>query len=50
MAKKKSKRKTIGKMSQTRGMMPPPTVKDVVKKKKSDRHEIKRKLKGGDYE
>jgi hypothetical protein len=29
--------------------MPSPTVKDVDRRKKSDRHEIKRKLKRGDY-
>lgn len=50
MAKKKKKRKTIGVMSQTRGVMPPPTVADTVKKKKNDRKRVKEKLKGGDYD
>jgi hypothetical protein len=47
--KKKNKRRTIGVMTQDRGVMPSPTVKDVDRRKKSDRHEIKRKLKRGDY-
>jgi hypothetical protein len=48
MAKKK--RKTIGVMSQSRGTMPPPTVADVVKKKKNDRKKVKDKLRKGDYD
>lgn len=46
---KKVKRKTIGVMTQDRGMMPPPTIKDEDKRKKNDRHETKRKLKRGEY-
>jgi hypothetical protein len=48
MAKKK--RKTIGVMSQSRGTMPPPTMADVVKKKKNDRKKVKDKLRKGDYD
>lgn len=48
--KMKSKPKTIGKMTQSRGTMPPPTMKDVIKTKKSDRHDVRRKLKRGDYD
>lgn len=47
---KTNKRKTIGVMTQDRGVMPPPTVKDVVKKKLNDRKVVKRKLKSGDYD
>lgn len=47
---KKSKRKTIGKMTQSRGIMPPPQRADVVRKKKNDRKDVKRKLKKGDYD
>lgn len=50
MSKKKSKPKTISRMTGSRGAMPPPTVKDEIKKKKNDRHEVKRKLKRGDYD
>ena len=53
MAKKKSKKrnpKTISQMTGTRGMLPPPTVADVVKKKKNDRKDVKRKLRKGDYD
>jgi len=48
--KKKNKRKTIGVMTQSRGTMPPPTVADVVKKRKNDRKKVKEKLKRGDYD
>lgn len=48
--RKKNKRNTIGVMTQSRGTMPPPTVADAVKKKKNDRHEVKRKLKRGEYD
>lgn len=48
--KKKHKRKTLGKMTQTRGTMPPPTVKDEDKRRKNKRKEVKRKLRSGDYE
>lgn len=48
--KLKPKRKTIGKMTQSRGTMPPSTVKDEDKRRKSDRHDVKRKLKRGDYD
>ncbi|MFS0905726.1 hypothetical protein AB3N02_22020 [Priestia aryabhattai] len=48
--KRKKKRKTIGKMTQTRGEMPPPTKKVEDKRKKKDRKQIKEKLKGGDFE
>lgn len=53
MSKSKNDRRkkaTIGVMTQTRGVIPPPTVKDVVRKKKNNRHEVKRKLKNGDYD
>lgn len=50
MAKKKNKKQTIGVMTQSRGSMPPPTVADVVKKKKNDRKNVKQKLKKGDYD
>jgi hypothetical protein len=50
MANKKKQRKTIGKMSQSRGTMPPPTVADVVKKKKNDRKDVRQKLRRGDYD
>lgn len=49
MLSKKTKKKRIGVMTQDRGIMPPPTVADVVKKKKNDRKKIKQKLKNGDY-
>jgi hypothetical protein len=48
--KKKIKKKTIGVMTQSRGQMPPPTVADVVKKKKNDRKAVKDKLRKGDYD
>jgi hypothetical protein len=47
--KKKNKKKTIGVMTQSRGTMPPPTVADVVKKKKNDRKAIRNKIRKGDY-
>lgn len=51
MAKKKnSKPKTISRMCGSRGVLPPPTVKDEVRKKKNDRHKVKQKLKKGDYD
>ena len=50
LRKKKGKRKTLGKMTQTRGVMPPPTKKVADKRKKKDRKKVKEKLKGGDYE
>ncbi|UGO50658.1 hypothetical protein PQE68_gp067 [Bacillus phage vB_BanS_Sophrita] len=54
MTRKKKKRKTIGKMTQNRGVMPPPTVKDEDKRKKNDRRkskqEQKAKIKRGDYD
>lgn len=50
MVKKKVKRKTISQMTGTRRMLPPPTVSDVVKKKKNDRKDVKRKLRNGDYD
>lgn len=37
-------------MTQDRGSMPPPTVKDEVKKKKNDRKSVKQKIKQGIYE
>ena len=49
MAKKRNKN-TISKMTQTRGAMPPPTVKDEIKKRKNDRKDTKRKLKQGNYD
>ena len=48
--KKKNKRNTIGVMTQSRGVMPPPTVADVVKKRKNDRKKVKDKLRKGDYD
>ena len=48
MAKKK--KKTISQMTRTRGIMPPPTVKDTVKKNKNDRQAVKRDLKNGNYD
>jgi len=50
MARKKKKRKTIGIMTQSRGTMPPPTVKDEDKRKKSDRKQVKEKLRKGEYD
>lgn len=50
MTKMKTKRKTIGALTQDRGQMPQPTRKDVVKKKLNDRKVVKRKLKSGEYE
>lgn len=47
---KTKKRKTIGVMTQDRGLMPQPTRKDVIKKKLNDRKVVKRKLKSGDYD
>jgi hypothetical protein len=48
--KKRTKKKTIGVMTQSRGTMPPPTVADVVKKKKNNRKEVKDKIRKGDYD
>ena len=48
MAKKK--KRTISKITNTRGAMPPPTVKDEVKKKKNDRKNVKQKLRNGNYD
>jgi len=48
--KKNKKPKTISRMTNTRGVLPPPTVKDEDKRKKSDRHKVKRRLKSGDYD
>lgn len=48
MAKKK--KRTIGVMTQSRGQMPPPTVADVIRKKKNDRKKVKDKLRKGDYD
>lgn len=49
--KRKKKRQTISQMTGTRGtIIAPPTVADVVKKKKNDRKDVKRKLKRGDYD
>ncbi len=51
MAKKKKRKiKTISDMTGSRGVLPPPTIADVVKKKKNDRKEVKRKLRKGDYD
>lgn len=50
MSKSKNKPKTISRMCQSRGTMPPPTVADVVKKKKNDRKSVKQKLKQGNYD
>jgi hypothetical protein len=50
MNKKKDKSKRIGVITQDRGAIIPPTVKDEVKKKKNDRKDVKRKLKSGDYD
>mgnify|MGYP003458284264 CR=1 FL=1 len=47
---KKSKKKTIGVMTQDRGQMPRPTVKDIIKTKKNDRKEVRDKLKRGEYD
>lgn len=47
---KTKKRKTIGQMTQSRGVMPPPTVADVVKKGRNDRKDVKQKLRRGDYD
>ena len=48
MAKKK--KRTISKITNTRGYMPPPTVKEEVKKKKNDRKNVKQKLRNGNYD
>lgn len=48
--KKKRKRKTIGKMTQTRGVMPPPTKKVADKRKKNDRKKVKEDLRRGDHD
>ena len=48
MAKKK--KRTISKITNTRGVMPHPTVADVVKKKKNDRKDVKQKLRNGNYD
>lgn len=52
MAKKKKRKqpKTISQMTGTRGAMPPPTVVDVIKRKKNDRQKVKQKLKRGYYD
>lgn len=50
MANKSKKRQTIGKMTQSRGVMPPPTVADVVRKKKNNRKEVRQRLRKGDYD
>jgi len=42
---KKHRRKTLSKITGTRGYMPPPTVVDIDKKKKNDRKNVKEKLK-----
>jgi hypothetical protein len=48
---KKNKKKTIGVMTQSRGVMPPPARADEDKKRKSDdRKKVKQKLKSGDYD
>lgn len=47
---KKNKKKTIGVMSQNRGVMPPPTIADVVKNKKNDRQRVKERLRKGYYD
>lgn len=46
---KKSKRKTIGVMTQSRGAMPPPARADEDKKRKNDRRQVKQKLRNGNY-
>ena len=48
--KKKGKRKTLGKMTQTRGVMPPPTKKVEDKRKKKDRKKVKEKLRSGEFD
>lgn len=50
MSKKKKKRKTIGKITQTRGVMPPPTKKVADKRKKNDRKKVKERLKDGEQD
>lgn len=50
LLKNKSKRKTIGKMTQDRGAMPPPTQKDTIKTRKNNRKKIKEKLRNGNYD
>jgi hypothetical protein len=47
---KKKKKRTIGVMTQSRGVMPPPQRADVVKKKKNDRKAVRDKLRKGDYD
>ena len=37
-------------MTRSRGVMPPPTVKDAVKKKKNDRKKVRDKIRKGDYD
>lgn len=49
-SKKKSKRKTIGVMTQNRGAMPPPTVADENKRRKNDRKKVKERIRKGDYD
>lgn len=48
--KRKNKKKTIGVMTQSRGVMPPPQRADVVKKKKNNRKKVKERIKQGDYD
>lgn len=47
---RKNKKKTIGVMTQSRGVMPPPARADKVKKKENDRRKVKQKLKNGEYD
>jgi hypothetical protein len=50
VSNKKNKKQTIGVMTQSRGVLPPPQRADVVRKKKNDRRQVKQKLKNGDYD
>lgn len=50
MANKIKQRKTIGVMTQSRGIMPPPTIVDVVKRKKNNRKEVRQNLRRGNYD
>lgn len=50
MSNKKNKKRTIGKITQTRGVMPPPQRADIIKNKVNDRRKVRQKLKRGDYD
>ncbi|AKQ08366.1 hypothetical protein PQE66_gp051 [Bacillus phage PBC2] len=48
--KKKNKKKTIGVMTQNRGVQAPPTVADENKKKKNNRKRVKEDIRKGKYD